>query len=61
MIFRAILISFGLLLIDKTNRIAVFFGLFLLFTAFKMLKEEDVANENKTVKKLQDSLKYQLF
>jgi hypothetical protein len=24
-----------------------FFGLFLLLTAFKILKEEDIANENK--------------
>lgn len=38
-IFRAILISLGLVLIHKIHSITIFFGIFLLFTAFKMLKK----------------------
>ena len=41
LLFRAILIGLGLLLIDKIEGITIFFGLFLLYTAFKMLKKED--------------------
>lgn len=40
-VFRALLISFGLFLIDKVHNITIIFGLFLLFTALKMLKKED--------------------
>jgi tellurite resistance protein TerC len=47
-IFRATLISFGLLLMDKIHSITIFFGLFLLFTAFKMLKKEDENSQNKS-------------
>jgi tellurite resistance protein TerC len=36
-IFRAILIKFGLLLIHKIHSITILFGLFLLKIAFKML------------------------
>ena len=40
-IFRALLISFGLVLIHKIHGMSIVFGLFLLFTAFKMLKTEE--------------------
>ncbi len=39
--FRITLISVGLFLVQKVEGINIIFGLFLLFTAFKMLKEED--------------------
>ncbi|NJB70166.1 tellurite resistance protein TerC [Saonia flava] len=39
-IFRAILISVGLILINKIDGMSIVFGLFLLFTALKMLKKE---------------------
>lgn len=44
-IFRAILISIGLVLISKVHGMNIVFGLFLLFTAFKMLKKEEEPNE----------------
>lgn len=47
LVFRAILISVGLILIHKIHNITIFFGLFLLYTAFKMLKKEDDKNEMK--------------
>ncbi len=40
LIFRAILISIGLVLINKFHSMSIIFGLFLLFTAVKMLKKE---------------------
>lgn len=40
-VFRAILIGFGLLLIHKIHGITIVFGLFLLYTAFKMLKKDE--------------------
>ena len=40
LIFRAILISVGIVLINKFHQMSIIFGLFLLFTAFKMLKKE---------------------
>ena len=46
-IFRAILISVGLILINKIHGMNIVFGLFLLFTAIKMLKKEA---EHKEVK-----------
>lgn len=39
--FRGLLIGFGLLLIHQVEQITILFGAFLLYTAFKMLKEED--------------------
>lgn len=39
-VFRAILISVGLILISKIHGMNIVFGLFLLFTALKMLKNE---------------------
>ena len=39
-LFRAILISVGLILLEKIHGMSIIFGLFLLFTAFKMLKKE---------------------
>ncbi len=39
-IFRAILISVGIILINKIHGMSIVFGLFLLFTALKMLKKE---------------------
>lgn len=40
LIFRAILISIGLILIHRIEGMTIVFGLFLLFTALKMLKKE---------------------
>lgn len=40
-VFRAILIGVGLILIHKIHQITIFFGLFLLYTAFNMLKKEE--------------------
>ncbi|HAT67886.1 MAG TPA: hypothetical protein DCS66_25345 [Flavobacteriaceae bacterium] len=40
LVFRAILISVGIVLINKFHQMSIIFGLFLLFTAFKMLKKE---------------------
>lgn len=39
-VFRAILISVGIILINKIHGMSIIFGLFLLFTALKMLKKE---------------------
>ena len=47
LIFRAVLISFGLLLVDAIHSITIFFGLFLLFTALKMLKKDNEDGETK--------------
>ena len=44
-IFRAILIGVGLILLDKIHGMSIIFGLFLLFTAFKMLKKESEHKE----------------
>jgi tellurite resistance protein TerC len=41
-VFRAILIGLGLVLVHKIHSITIVFGLFLLYTAFKMLKKEEV-------------------
>ena len=46
-VFRAIFISVGLILINKIHGMNIIFGLFLLFTALKMLKKEA---EHKEVK-----------
>lgn len=40
LVFRGILISLGIILINKFHQMSIIFGLFLLFTAFKMLKKE---------------------
>jgi tellurite resistance protein TerC len=40
-VFRAILIGVGLILVHKIHNITIFFGLFLLYTAFRMLKKEE--------------------
>lgn len=42
-IFRAIMIGIGLILVHKIHGITIIFGLFLLYTAFKMLKKEEMA------------------
>ncbi len=44
-IFRAILISVGIVLINKIHGMSILFGLFLLFTALKMLKNESEHKE----------------
>lgn len=54
-IFRAILISIGIILINKIHGMSIVFGLFLLFTALKMLKKEaehKEIEEHKGLKKL---------
>ena len=45
-VFRAILIGVGIVLVNKVQGINIIFGLFLLFTAFKMLKDDDKEEEN---------------
>jgi tellurite resistance protein TerC len=44
-VFRAILISVGIVLINKIHGMSIIFGLFLLFTALKMLKNESEHKE----------------
>lgn len=51
-IFRAILISVGLVLINKIHGMSIIFGLFLLFTALKILKKEAEHHENEEPKGL---------
>lgn len=54
-VFRAILITVGLVLIKKVHGMNIIFGLFLLFTAFKMLKKEaehEAVSEPKGIMKL---------
>ncbi len=49
-VFRGLMISFGVMLIHKFEWITYVFGVFLIFTAFKMLfkKEEDEFNPKKS-------------
>ncbi|WP_339658728.1 TerC/Alx family metal homeostasis membrane protein [uncultured Polaribacter sp.] len=49
-VFRAILISVGLILLNKIHGMNIIFGLFLLFTALKMLKKEAEHTENEEPK-----------
>lgn len=54
-IFRALLISVGLVLLSKVHGMNIVFGLFLLFTAFKMLKKDEEPKEieeDKGIRKL---------
>lgn len=44
-VFRSILIGVGLAMVHKIEGITVVFGLFLLYTAFKMLKKEEAKKE----------------
>lgn len=52
-VFRAILIGIGLVLIHKIEGISIVFGFFLLYTAFKVLKkeQEDSLDESKGIAK----------
>ena len=54
-IFRAILIGIGIVLINKIHGMSIVFGLFLLFTALKMLKKEA---EHKEIEKPKGITKY---
>lgn len=47
-VFRAIMIVFGVALINKFDWMIYVFGLFLLFTAFKMLKGDDDTDPHDT-------------
>lgn len=51
-VFRAILISVGLVLINKIQGMSIIFGLFLLFTALKIFKKEAHHHENEEPKGL---------
>ncbi len=54
-VFRAVLITVGLVLIKKVHGMNIIFGLFLLYTAFKMLKKEaehEAVSEPKGIMKL---------
>jgi len=42
-VLRAVLIGIGLFLIHKIHHITIVFGVFLLYTAFRMLKKEETA------------------
>lgn len=44
-VFRSVLIGVGLALVHKIEGITIVFGLFLLYTAFKMLKKEEAPKE----------------
>jgi tellurite resistance protein TerC len=57
-VFRAILISFGLILLEKIHGMSIVFGLFLLFTAFKMLKKE---SEHKEIEEPKGIMKFFRF
>ena len=58
LVFRALLISFGLVLIHKIHGMSIVFGLFLLFTALKMLKKPA---QNETPDKPRGLLKFLKF
>lgn len=47
-VFRALMILFGVALITKFDWVIYVFGVFLLFTAFKMLKSDEHAFDPKT-------------
>jgi TerC family integral membrane protein len=49
-VFRGILINIGLVLMNKIHGMSIIFGLFLLFTAIKMLKKEAEHTEKQTPK-----------
>jgi tellurite resistance protein TerC len=57
-IFRALLISVGLVLLSKVHGMNIVFGLFLLFTAFKMLKNEEEPNEIKEDKGIRNLFRF---
>ncbi len=57
-IFRAVLIMFGLALIHKFEYMTIVFGLFLLYTSFKMLKDDD---HNDDLKEPKGIMKYYTF
>lgn len=52
-VLRGVLITIGLVLIHKIHSISIVFGIFLLYTAFKMLKkeEDDPVYEKKGISK----------
>jgi tellurite resistance protein TerC len=58
LVFRAILISVGLVLIHKIHGMSIIFGLFLLYTAFKMLKKEADHEEPEEPKGLMKYLRF---
>lgn len=57
-IFRAILISVGIILINKIHGMSIIFGLFLLFTALKMLKKEAEHKETEEPKGLKKLFRF---
>lgn len=46
MVFRAIMISLGIVLVHKLEGITIIFGLFLLYTAFNMLRKEELDEDD---------------
>lgn len=58
LVFRALLISVGLVLITKIHGMNIVFGAFLLFTALKMLKKEDEHAETDEPKGLMKFFKF---
>ncbi|WP_111308428.1 TerC/Alx family metal homeostasis membrane protein [Confluentibacter sediminis] len=57
-VFRAILINLGLVLMDKIHGMSIVFGVFLLFTATKMLKNEVEHKENDQPKGINKLLRF---
>lgn len=57
-VFRALLISVGLVLLDKIHGMNIVFGLFLLFSAIKMLKKEA---EHKEIEQPKGAMKWFRF
>jgi tellurite resistance protein TerC len=56
--FRAILIGIGLVLINKIHGMSIIFGLFLLFTALKMLKKDAEHHEKEEPKGLMNIFRF---
>ena len=57
-LFRAILIAVGLVLINKIHGMSIVFGLFLLFTALKMLKKDTNLHKDEEPKGLMNMFRF---
>ena len=57
-LFRAILIAVGLVLINKIHGMSIVFGLFLLFTALKMLKKDTNIHKDEEPKGLMNMFRF---
>ena len=57
-IFRGLMIGFGVVLIQKVSWIVYVFGAFLLFTAFNMLVKDEEKKDSPFQKKAESGFKY---